>query len=177
MTDWNFLIKTLRKWISSEFLENSEFREIKNVLVHISKMKLEDPWIIVGIHLVFLASVFDIYFRSPITTSQTHHAPKYRTAAPAKRLVLFVADGLRAESLYGHPGRTHFLSKAANHLGAVYSMVSDKYRYAMLQEKKPWSLFKKENLLNFWIYLGLFNLLYTSDLKRKIMCQRDIKTN
>ena len=100
-------------------------------------MKLEDPWIIVGIHLVFLASVFDIYFRSPITTSQTHHAPKYRNAAPAKRLVLFVADGLRAESLYGHPGRTHFLSKAANHLGAVYSMVSDKYRSAMLQENNP----------------------------------------
>ena len=113
------------------------FREIKNVLIHISKMKLEDPWIIVGIHLVFLASVFDIYFRSPITTSQTHHAPKYRTAAPAKRLVLFVADGLRAESLYGHPGRTHFLSKAANHLGAVYSMVSDKYRSAILQGNNP----------------------------------------
>ena len=81
-------------------------------------MRLENPWIIIGLHLVFLASVFDIYFRSPVIKSEKQHAPNYKTAAPAKRLVLFVADGLRAESLYGHPYRAQFLSKAANHLGS-----------------------------------------------------------
>ena len=48
--------------------------------------------------------------------SARHHAPNY--TAPAKRLVLFVADGLRAESLYGHPERAPFLKKVADSLGS-----------------------------------------------------------
>ncbi|XP_025935655.1 GPI ethanolamine phosphate transferase 1 isoform X3 [Apteryx rowi] len=50
------------------------------------------------VHCVFLASIFDIYFTSPLvhgmTPQQTPLPP------PGKRLVLFVADGLRADSLY-----------------------------------------------------------------------------
>lgn len=49
-------------------------------------------------HLLFLASIFQIYFQSPIIVglqpqSNLDHPP-------ADRLVLFVADGLRAESFY-----------------------------------------------------------------------------
>ena len=50
------------------------------------------------LHLVFLASVFDIYFKSPVLPSTRQFFPDY--VAPARRLVLFVADGLRADSLY-----------------------------------------------------------------------------
>ena len=73
--------------------------------------------LIFGLHLMFLGSVFDIYFRSPVISSQNHHAPKYENPAPAKRLVLFVADGLRAQSVFDYPDRTPFLTKVANDFG------------------------------------------------------------
>ena len=82
-------------------------------------MSLANKWGLVGaffLHFLFLASVFDIYFTSPIIPSSRHHAPDY--TAPAKRLVLFVADGLRAESIYGHPERAPFLNKVASSLGS-----------------------------------------------------------
>ena len=63
---------------------------------------MPDSWIgtITGpvLHLVFLISVFDIHFKSPIV-----HVPDPTPVSfppPAKRLVLFVADGLRAQSFY-----------------------------------------------------------------------------
>ena len=41
------------------------------------------------------------YFRSPLISSSKAHAPLYEGGhAPARRLILFVADGLRADSLF-----------------------------------------------------------------------------
>jgi phosphatidylinositol glycan class N len=53
------------------------------------------------LHLVFLASVFDIYFISPVLQVSQSHSAGFD--APARRLVLFVADGLRAETFYNDP--------------------------------------------------------------------------
>lgn len=50
------------------------------------------------VHVVFFLSIFDIYFTSPLVHGMTPLATLL--APPASRLVLMVADGLRADSLF-----------------------------------------------------------------------------
>lgn len=52
------------------------------------------------VHLIFLASIFDIYFKTPIVQGITSFANP--VPGPAKRLVFIVADGLRADSFYAN---------------------------------------------------------------------------
>ncbi len=52
----------------------------------------------VAIHSIFLYSVFDVYFKSPIIHGMTPYSTPL--PAPAKRLVLIVADGLRADKFF-----------------------------------------------------------------------------
>ena len=50
------------------------------------------------LHLTLMLSVFDMYFRSPIVSGMT---PQPVSASPpARRLVLFVGDGVRADSFF-----------------------------------------------------------------------------
>ncbi|KAJ6083846.1 hypothetical protein N7467_007981 [Penicillium canescens] len=53
-------------------------------------------------HLIYTYSIFDIYFVSPIVSGMRSYGVERpsEAAAPAKRLVLFVADGLRADKAF-----------------------------------------------------------------------------
>uniref|UniRef100_A0A7N8Y966 GPI ethanolamine phosphate transferase 1 n=1 Tax=Mastacembelus armatus TaxID=205130 RepID=A0A7N8Y966_9TELE len=51
-----------------------------------------------AVHVVFFLSIFDIYFTSPLVHGMTPQVTSL--APPASRLVLVVADGLRADSLF-----------------------------------------------------------------------------
>lgn len=61
------------------------------------------------VHLFLLWAVFDTYYNSPLVHGMTPHGEMPDDVAPASRLVLFVADGLRAHSLYENVSRTPFL--------------------------------------------------------------------
>lgn len=52
------------------------------------------------IHFIFLFSIFDIYFKSPIVRNVVPYQPRHE--ALADRLVLFIVDGLRAESFVNY---------------------------------------------------------------------------
>ena len=56
-------------------------------------------------HLIFFVSVFDIYFTSPIIHGVREFQQDIK--APASRLVLFVADGLRADKFYSLDENKH----------------------------------------------------------------------
>ncbi|KAJ5580003.1 GPI ethanolamine phosphate transferase 1 [Penicillium hispanicum] len=53
-------------------------------------------------HLIYTYSIFDIYFVSPIVNGMRSYGVERSagTTAPAQRLVLFVADGLRADKAF-----------------------------------------------------------------------------
>ncbi|KAH7279795.1 hypothetical protein KP509_37G037300 [Ceratopteris richardii] len=56
--------------------------------------------VVLGIvlHALYMLSIFDIYFKTPIVHGMEPVSP--RIQPPAKRLVLFIADGLRADKFF-----------------------------------------------------------------------------
>ncbi|EJU01116.1 GPI ethanolamine phosphate transferase 1 [Dacryopinax primogenitus] len=60
------------------------------------------PLLLLGLlfHLAYIPSVLDCYFTSPVVHGMSHHSLPPSIPVPASRLVLIVADGLRADSLF-----------------------------------------------------------------------------
>ncbi|XP_047984768.1 GPI ethanolamine phosphate transferase 1 [Leguminivora glycinivorella] len=65
------------------------------------------------IHVVFLFSIFDIYFKSPIVKNVASYQPHHEPVAD--RLVLFMVDGLRAESFLNYTTMPYLRSIANNY--------------------------------------------------------------
>ncbi|XP_043704890.1 GPI ethanolamine phosphate transferase 1 isoform X1 [Telopea speciosissima] len=64
-------------------------------------LKRKERWLVVlGVilHAVYMLSIFDIYFKTPIVHGMDPVSPRFKP--PAKRLVLIVADGLRADKFF-----------------------------------------------------------------------------
>lgn len=76
------------------------------------------------VHLVLFVSIFDIYFTSPIDTGMVPQ--QNPLTPPAKRLVLFVADGLRADTLFS--------------LDSDGSSLAPYLRYNIVENKGKWGV-------------------------------------
>jgi phosphatidylinositol glycan class N len=55
----------------------------------------------IPVHIVYVFSVFDIYFKTPIVHGMVPAEPTFKKA-PAKRLVFVVQDGMRADKFFEH---------------------------------------------------------------------------
>ena len=66
------------------------------------------------VHLVFVYATFDVYFQSPLVSGVERASTTIR--APAKRLVVIVADGARADAAFTRDSTPH-IQKIARELG------------------------------------------------------------
>ena len=73
------------------------------------------------VHLVLLYAIFDVYYASPLVKGTRPHPPT-NGPAPATRLVLLTADGLRAQSFFDHPEITPFLHSIINEGGGAWGI-------------------------------------------------------
>ncbi|KAJ4892628.1 transferase [Raphanus sativus] len=65
-------------------------------------LKRRERWLVllgVALHAVYMLSIFDIYFKTPIVHGMDPVPPRF-SLPPAKRLILLISDGLRADKFY-----------------------------------------------------------------------------
>lgn len=90
------------------------------------KQNLDIRLIAVGliVHLIIFYSIFDVYFKSPLVNGMDPIKSFSSNRSPAKRLVLFVADGLRADSFFDsiRENEDMYLSKQRSLKNTVYAI-------------------------------------------------------
>ncbi|CAN8269801.1 unnamed protein product [Cochlearia groenlandica] len=65
-------------------------------------LKRRETWLVilgVALHAVYMLSIFDIYFKTPIVHGMLPVPPRF-SQPPANRLVLLISDGLRADKFF-----------------------------------------------------------------------------
>ncbi|VDK48767.1 unnamed protein product [Anisakis simplex] len=77
----------------------------------------------VVLHLIVFYSIFDIYYSSPLIQHLNAH-PITSLDGPAKRLVVFSADGLRADTFFDNPQKSPFLHSLINNTKASWGISS-----------------------------------------------------
>ncbi|VDM50684.1 unnamed protein product [Toxocara canis] len=65
------------------------------------------------LHVILFYAIFDIYFASPLIRGAKPH-PITSAGGPAKRLVIFSADGLRSDSFFENADKSPFLHGLIN---------------------------------------------------------------
>ncbi|XP_078439538.1 sulfatase and phosphatidylinositolglycan class N domain-containing protein [Wolffia australiana] len=96
------------------------------------RLRRREMWLVVAgiaLHAVFMLSIFDIYFKSPVVHGMD--AVPQRIAAPARRLVLIVGDGLRADKLFGPDSDGQFRAKF------LRSIIREKGRWGISHARPP----------------------------------------
>ncbi|XP_010550128.1 PREDICTED: GPI ethanolamine phosphate transferase 1 isoform X2 [Tarenaya hassleriana] len=86
-------------------------------------LRTRETWLVVigvALHAVYMLSIFDIYFKTPIVHGMDPVPPRF-PEPPAKRLILLISDGLRADKFYEPDSkgkyRAPFLRSIIKHRG------------------------------------------------------------
>lgn len=117
--------------------EERELGEGSNVKANAKRrrrtwLKRKEKWLVVlgvVLHAVYMLSIFDIYFKSPIVHGMDLVTPRFK--APAKRLVLLVADGLRADKFFESDSEGKFRAPF------LRSVIKEKGRWGVSHARPP----------------------------------------